>query len=149
MTRETREKKDEELRLGKRVEGGRGSLDTQSSLKTPAVRQSAAAATARLYVGARASPMTSLRRKEKGEKGDRKRMGFIIIFLLQWSPRRSGFKYDLGQLLYYCAMGSACPQQDASNDRSCPTNLSLFSTSRMRSMGREDKIRQRASDARE
>ena len=33
-----------------------------------------------MYVGARASPMTSLRRKERGEKGDRKRMGFIIIF---------------------------------------------------------------------
>ena len=82
MQRETREKKNEELRLGKRVEGGDRSTHSLHSKLPQSVSPSVTGGGdggGTLDVGARASPMTSLRRKERGEKGDRKRMSFIII----------------------------------------------------------------------
>ena len=81
MQRVTREKKDEELRLEKRVEGGdRSTHSLHSKLPqsvSPSVTGGGDGSGTLVRRCARASPMTSLRRKERGEKGDRKRMVFI------------------------------------------------------------------------
>ena len=107
VQRETREKKNEELRLGKRVEGGDRSTHSLHSKLPQSVSPSVTGGGDGSGTLVRRCARISndfLEEEGEGRKGGSQTYEFHHHhLLLQWPPRRSGFKYNLGQRLRWSA----------------------------------------------